>query len=297
MKNFLMTCFLVGFGLVSQAQDDLLGELDKNTKPTKTYTTATFKSTRVINGHSIETVSAKHLDFRIAHRFGALNSGYQELFGLDQSKVRISFEYGLADNLMVGVGRSSYQKTYDYFVKYKVIRQSSGETKRQKGMPISVAIFVNAATNTLATSPDMRFYNNLERQTYCAQLLIARKFSDNVSFQISPTILHRNKTEIAGDKNTLFSMGFGGRAKISKRTSLNAEYWLTPNLNAAYTNCLSLGFDIETGGHVFQLHFTNSRGMVENQFIGQTVGKWGGGDIFYGFNISRTFSFDKNTKK
>lgn len=276
------------------AQDDLMGELDKNTKPKVSYATATFKSTRVINGHSIESMAAKHLDFRISHRFGAINSGYKELFGLDQSKVRFSLEYGITDDLMVGVGRSSYQKTYDYFIKYKLLKQSSGA----RNMPVSVSLFVSDATNTLDSSPSLTFYNNLERQSYCSQILIARKFNDNISFQISPTVLHRNKTEEADDPNTLVAIGLGGRAKISKRTSINAEYWLTPQTrNSIYTNCFSVGFDIETGGHVFQLHFTNSRGMVENQFIGQTTGKWGSGDIFYGFNISRTFSFDHTTKK
>jgi len=294
MKNIFLLIGALSIAFSSMAQDDLMGELDKNTKPKVSYATATFKSTRVINGHSIESMAAKHLDFRISHRFGAINSGYKELFGLDQSKVRFSLEYGITDDLMVGVGRSSYQKTYDYFIKYKLLKQSSGA----RNMPVSVSLFVSDATNTLDSSPSLTFYNNLERQNYCGQILIARKFSDNISFQISPTVLHRNKTEEADDPNTLVAIGLGGRAKISKRTSINAEYWLTPQTRSSiYTNCFSVGFDIETGGHVFQLHFTNSRGMVENQFIGQTTGKWGSGDIFYGFNISRTFSFDRTTKK
>ena len=290
MKNMLTFLFCLSTAFAATAQDDLMNELDKETKPTTNYTTATFKSTRIITGHSNETIAAKHMDFRICHRFGALNSGYKELFGLDVARVRISFEYGITDDLMVGVGRSGLQKTYDYFVKYKLLKQSSGK----RNMPVSVSLFANAATKTLDTSPDMQFLNNMERQTYCTQVLIARKFSDNLSLQLTPTFLHRNKVETAGDPNSLMVLGMGGRTKLSKRTSLNVEYWLVPQARTAnYTNCLSLGFDIETGGHVFQLHLSNSRGMVENQFIGQTTGRWTSGDIFYGFNISRTFSFDR----
>ncbi len=290
----LLTCMLFCWATSSWAQDDLFGELDKDTKPVTNYATATFKSTRVINGHSVENMAAKHMDFRISHRFGALNSGFGELWGLDQAKARIAFEYGITDNFMVGVGRSGYQKTYDYFAKYKLLRQSSGE----RNMPLSVSVFGSVATITMPTGPDFRFNDNLQRQSYCGQLLIARKLNDKISVQISPTILHRNKVELTNDPNTLVSVGLGGRAKISKRTTLNVEYWLNPqNRNSIYTNCLSVGFDIETGGHVFQLHFTNSRSMVESQFIGQTTGQWSKGDIFYGFNLSRTFSFDGKSKK
>ncbi len=290
----LLTCMFLCWATSSWAQDDLFGELDKDTKPVTNYATATFKSTRVINGHSVENMAAKHMDFRISHRFGALNSGFGELWGLDQAKARIAFEYGITDNFMVGVGRSGYQKTYDYFAKYKLLRQSSGE----RNMPVSVSVFGSVATITMPTGPDFRFNDNLQRQSYCGQLLIARKLNDKISVQISPTILHRNKVELTNDPNTLVSIGLGGRAKISKRTTLNVEYWLNPqNRNSIYTNCLSVGFDIETGGHVFQLHFTNSRSMVESQFIGQTTGQWSKGDIFYGFNLSRTFSFDGKSKK
>lgn len=285
------------FYVTAQAQD-LLDELDKTIKPKKTYSTATFKSTRVINGHSIETISKNHLDFRISHRFGQLNDGAYNFFGLDQATMRMGLEYGLTDMLMVGIGRSTSQKTFDYFAKYKVLRQS------KEASPISVTAFASVDAISLSTSPQFRFYNNLERLTYTGQLLIARKFSERLSLQLSPTFIHRNKVELATEPNDIMAVGIGGRLKISKRTSLNAEYFyrLPMSLEAGiatnpnYYNSLSVGFDIETGGHVFQLHFTNSLGMVERQFIAQTEGNWAKGDIHYGFNISRTFSFDKKKK-
>lgn len=300
MKKYLFLLLTFISAEVARAQDDLLDELNKIQTPVVTYASATFKSTRIVSGHSIETVAAKHLDFRISHRFGALNSGYRELFGLDQAQIRFGLEFGLTDRLTVGVGRNSYQKTYDYYAKYKLLRQSSGA----KVMPVTVALLAAAYTNTLASQPGARFFNNLERQTYCGQLLIARKFGERVSLQLTPSILHRNKVETDNDANTLYSLGMGGRFKLTRRTSFNVEYYYTPTSageislrDSQFKNALSIGFDIETGGHVFQLHFTNSKGMTEKYLIGQTEGLWQNGDIFYGFNVSRVFSFDKNAKK
>jgi len=300
MKKYLFLLLISFTSTVSQAQDDLLDELNKIQKPVISYASATFKSSRIVSGHSIETVAPKHLDFRISHRFGALNSGYQELFGLDQSQIRLGFEFGLTNRLTVGVGRNSYQKTYDYYAKYKLLQQSSGA----KVMPITVALLAAAYTNTLPSQANARFFNNLERQTYCGQVLIARKFGERVSLQLTPSILHRNKVETENDANTLYSLGMGGRFKLTRRTSFNVEYYYTPTSaggvslrDPQFKNALSIGFDIETGGHVFQLHFTNSKGMTEKYLIGQTEGLWQNGDIFYGFNISRVFSFDKSAKK
>jgi Membrane bound beta barrel domain (DUF5777) len=300
MKNFFCITFTLLMAFTTQAQDDLFGELEKTQKPVTTYATATFKSTRIVSGHSIELVAANHLDFRISHRFGAVNSGFNQLFGLDQSQIRFGFEYGLTNNLTIGLGRNSYQKTYDYYAKYKLLRQSSGE----KTMPITLALLAAAYTNTMVSQAGARFYNNLERQSYCGQLLIARKFGERFSLQLTPSILHRNKTESNLDANTLYSLGVGGRYKLTRRTTFNVEYFYTPSTlgslsmrDPIYKNALSVGFDIETGGHVFQLHFTNSKGMSEKYLIGQTEGQWQSGDIFYGFNISRVFSFDKEAKK
>lgn len=299
MKLYLSLVFVL-FSSFVFAQDDLMDVLNKETPKQTTYAAATFKSTRIINGQSIETIAKKHLDFRISHRFGTINSGYKELWGLDQSRIRLGFEYGLTDNITVGVGRSSYQKTYDYFLKMKVLKQSSGV----KNIPVSVALFVSNATNTMDTSPALQFFKNLERQTYTSQILIARKFNDRLSLQLTPTVIHNNKAESILDQNTVYALGVGGRAKISKRTSFNFEYFYVPKslisgttqLDPLKTNNLSLGFDIETGGHVFQLHVSNSRGMIEKQFITGTTDSWTNGGIFYGFNISRIFSFDKSEK-
>ncbi|WP_028526087.1 DUF5777 family beta-barrel protein [Runella limosa] len=278
----------------ANAQDDLTKLLEQETPKTTDYTSATFKGTRIINGHSVETVKKNHLDFLIHHRFDRLNSGAYNLFGLDYSTVRLGFEYGLTDNIMVGVGRSSVQKTYDFFGKAKLLRQASGT----KNIPVSITGLVSAVIET-----QDKTLSTQDKTSYCTQLLIARKFNDKLSLQLNPTLLYRNRVATAAQERALFALGFGGRMKVSKRVSLNAEYYwafrdqdIINDLGDKYNNSLAIGFDIETGGHVFQLHFTNSSGMVEKQFIGDTAGSWGKGDIRYGFNVSRTFSFDKRAK-
>jgi hypothetical protein len=290
--NSARLLFLFLFPAITYAQDDLLSQLQQQDSTTAFPVIATFKSTRVVNGQSVETMKRNHLDFRISHRFGRVNSGARELFGLDQATMRMGFEYGLTDRLMIGVGRSTSQKVYDFLGKYKLIQQTAGT----RSMPVSVTLFGSLAIATV--DRDRVFQDKI---TYSGQVLIARKFGEKLSLQLSPTWLFRNHPDVAGDEKILLAVGLGGRYKLSKRVSLNGEYFFTARekntITAPYHDSMSFGVDIETGGHVFQLHFTNSLGMIEKQFIGETTGSWGKGDIHYGFNISRTFSFDKKSKR
>lgn len=273
---------------------DLFADLDNESKAasanTADYASATFKSTRVVNGHSIETIGKNNLDFRIAHRFGTLNSGSYNLFGLDNATMRIGLDYGVTDRLMIGLGRSTVDKEIDGFIKYKILRQSTGK----HNMPVTITYLGSAMHFTLKGSEDLSFNN---RMSYAHQLLIARKFSDAVSFQLSPTLVHINMVDWKNEKNNLLSLGIGGRVKISKRVALTGDYFYQFDKLTDRQNSLSLGVDIETGGHVFQLHFTNSTGMTERSFITNTTGKWGDGDIHFGFNITRLFALKKNTAK
>lgn len=299
---------LFGLGQISPAlaQDDLLQMLEKEQSKEPTYTLATFKATRLINGQTIETISKNHLNFWISHRFGAVNSGFlANFFGLDEAKIRLGLEYGLTNNWLIGAGRSSLEKTYDFYTKYKVLRQSNK-------FPVTVTGLAGWAINTMETGysmesgSEMRFNSNLERYSYWGQVLMARKFNERLSLQVMPTFLHYNKVEDPSIPNDLWALGIGGRYKLTKRFTLSGEYYHSFSDPGAYEasagktypyhDAISIGVDIETGGHVFQLHFTNSRGMIEKHFIGQTVGSWEDGDIYYGFNISRTFSFDKAAK-
>jgi len=288
------------------AQDDLLDMLEKEDAKKTTFTQATFKGTRLINGQTVETLAKQHLNFWISHRFGSINSGFIDNFlGLDEAKIRLGLEYSLTDKWLLGAGRSTIEKTYDLYSKYKVLAQSNK-------MPVTLTLYGGMTTNTMpsgyttSSGNVMRYQNNLQRQSYFGQVLIARKFSDKLSLQLMPTVLHNNKTESVYLENNLASMGFGGRYKLTNRLSVSAEYYknivdkedyVKGTGNAyPYQDSFSVGFDIETGGHVFQLHLTNSRGMTEKHFIGQTLGTWGAGDIFYGFNMARTFSLEPKKK-
>lgn len=281
------------------SQDDLMKMLDDENKNQTIYTAATFKSTRLINGQTIETVGKNQLNFWISHRFGAINSGFiDNFFGLDEARIRLGLEYGITNQLTVGIGRSSQEKMYDFYGKYKLLRQSNS-------MPVTVTLYGSNAISTTATGSPlesgtvMKYYDNIERMTYTGQILLARKFSEKFSFQIMPTILHFNRAETIDTPNNMVALGVGGRMKLSKRLSVSGEYYYADfnrPANSNYHNSLALGLDIETGGHVFQFHLTNSRGMIERQFIAQTTKQWSDGGIFYGFNIARSFSLDKKAK-
>lgn len=275
------------------AQDDLMTLANADSLGTD-YTTATFKANRLINGHSVETIPQKELLFLISHRFGTISSGAYNLFGLDQSSIRLALEYGLSDRLNIGVGRSSFQKTYDGYIKYKVLRQVTKDLSR----PVTLTAFASTALNTLKFADPERDNLFSSRLSYTYQLLIARKFNDRFSFQIAPTLVHRNLVSTVKDENNVYALGFGSRYKLTKRTSFNAEYfYLKPGSTADdYVNSFSLGFDIETGGHVFQLHATNSQGMIEKFFVAETNSSWGDGDIYFGFNISRIFDLSRDKK-
>lgn len=295
LKNKLFIVTLCTFiGLTASAQDttDIMKMLENDLEPTTDYTTATFKTTRLINGHTVENVGKGVMDVKISHRFGKINGGGYELFGLDNATMRMGFDFGLTNYLMVGIGRSTYQKTYDAFFKVKLLRQSKGK----RNMPITLSYVPTVALKTLKFEDPNRENYFTSRLFFTHQLIIGRKFSEGTSLQLMPTYTHVNLVPLATDPNDLLAIGIGGRQKISKRISLNFEYYYQipkyKTLNT--TNSLSVGFDIETGGHVFQLHFTNSQGMSERTFISETTGDWSKGDIFFGFNISRVFTLGKN---
>jgi hypothetical protein len=249
------------------------------------YVQQTFKDTRVVNGHSVETNDAGELKFIIQHRFGRVNGGGYELFGLDQSNVRIAFDYGITHNLTVGIGRSSFEKTYDGFLKYKLIKQ------KKTGFPVTITAYASMACNTLKWEDPNRKNYFTSRLYYAYQLLIARKFHDRISLQLMPTLLHRNLIPDNTVKHDVYALGAAGKFQVSKQISLQLEYYYAlPNqLAPDKTNSLSLGIDIETKGHVFQLHVSNSRGMTERFYIADTNGDVSAGDLHIGFNISRDF--------
>lgn len=277
------------FVLIStaQGQDDLLSLLGEEEETTD-YAIASFKANRVINLHSLENTSHGVLDIKISHRFGMINSGWYEMFGLDAASIRIGADYGVTENFMVGFGRSSFEKTYDGFLKYRVLRQSSGA----KVMPVTLALFSSMAVKGTRWPDPARENYFTSRLYYTHQIIVGRKFSESFSLQLSPTLVHRNLVETEAEAHDVFALATAARLKLTKRIALNTEYiYVAPNqLSEGYKNSLSIGVDIETGGHVFQLHFTNSTSMIEKGFITETTGDWTGGGIHFGFNVSRVFT-------
>ena len=278
------------FSQIAHAQDDLLGLLGED-KPEKEYIKAAFKSSRVINAHSMEFINPGTLDFRILHRFGSIDQGFKNFFGLDQATMRMGFDFGILPNLMAGVGRSTFKKEVDAFVKYAPLRQSKGPGS----FPVTVALVGGMTIDGLPWADPTRTNYFTSRMAYYFSAIIGRKFNETLTLQVSPTVVHKNLVQLQTDENDIIGVGLGGRLKLNKRMALTWDYThVLSGLPTGYYNPLSLGIDIETGGHVFQLHVSNASGMNERAFITETTGQWNKGEIRMGFNLSRMFQLKKN---
>ena len=286
MNKIIILSFLIITSTV-KAQDNLLNILGSDDE--KVFVSSLFKGTKVVNGQSVKLQAEGVLQFAIQHRFGTLNSGFYNFYGLDNSQVRIGLEYGIKDWLGLGIARSSALKTVDTNLKLRLKRQTNGSQSFPFTMVLNSAVFIKQYRWNELKDENFSFTNQL---SYTHQLLIARKINRDLTIQLSPTAVHYNLVEIENEPNDKYAIGIGGRQKLTKRISLNTEYFyqLNDKLN---NNVLSLGFDIETGGHVFQLHLSNSPAMIEPAFITKTNGSWLNGDIYFGFNISRIFIFNK----
>ena len=284
MKKLMIFTLLVS-SFFANAQDNLLNMLAGDDEPIDV--SYLFKGTKVVNGQSVELPAKGVLQFNIQHRFGTLNSGLYNLYGLDFSQVRLSFDYGIKDWLAIGIGRSSSLKTIDANSKIKLRRQV------KNGFPFTIvansAVYLKQWQYSEVQKESFLLTNQL---SYTNQILLARKINRDLTLQLSPTMVHYNLVEIKDEPNDKYAIGFGGRQKLTNRISVNAEYFYQLN-DKRNNNVLSLGFDIQTGGHVFQLHLSNSPAMIDPEFITQTTGEWLKGDIYFGFNISRVFTLNK----
>ncbi len=282
MKNLIFLFILIPC-LIS-AQEDLLNEID-NDSIGKDYEAAAFKGLKIVNFESTKMVSGKELYFVVSHRFGSVKTGIEDFFGLDQAVTRLNFIYGISDGINIGVSRSSFEKTYEASLKLRLLRQ------QKSGFPFTVVLFNSLLINTAldeAELPALEFENRLG---YATQALISSKVNKNFSLQVAPTLFHDNLVVSDLQDNTQYAIGIGGRHKLTKRWSINIDYGFHLNRasDSPFKNPLSIGFDLETGGHVFQLHFTNAQPMNVNTFLGQATGDWSEGDVFFGFNLSRVF--------
>ncbi len=289
-KKAIQFFFSILFFFYSQstnAQVDLFAE---KAEPIRDIVTSTFKTTRIVNGQSIENVGKGVLDFRILHRFGELSDGGYNFFGLDQASMRLGLDYGISKTLMVGVGRSTFDKQYDGFVKWRILSQTTGGINFPFALSYAGTMIYKSLKNPTGLSYTPY---QTDRLTYCHQLILARKFNDAFSLQLTPTLFHYNLVSTSRLPNDFYSLGIGMRQRISKRVNITSEYFYRYNKLDGYHNSFSVGVDIETGGHVFQLHVTNSTGMTERTFINETTGEWGKGNLRFGFNLSRVFTIKK----
>ena len=279
MKRSILFFLVFSFGL--NAQDDLLDMIeDDNLNSEPVF--ATFKASRIVNSQSIELPRPGTLEFMILHRFGSMSDGFYDLYGMDEAVIRFDLKYGLNDFLAFGLGRSSMNKTYDVFSKVKLLRQKQGGSST----PISLAIFTKCEIQTVVKEMDIT-----DRLTFDIQALIARKFSRSFSLQVMPTLIHRNLILDSDDSNDLFSIGLGGRMKLTKRTSINLDtFFPIGDRPGSFKQGWGLGYDIETGGHVFQVMVTNAQGSFESEYIENASGEFENFELFIGFNISRVFS-------
>lgn len=265
---------------------------ENKTVDTSKFTTKTFNGTRVINFQSVEVAPAHNLEFMIQHRLGEMSAGINSFFGLDNvASIRVGFGYSINGRLELGAGISSVEKLVDGYIKYRWLRQTKDNT-----MPISLTL-LGGMYGTLQTDPNAavngfdKYHYTWDRISYSFIPLVARKFSDRISLQLSPSYVHFNMVENITDKNEMLAMGFAGRYRFAKRMSLTLEYGLRYKsyTTQTYYNTFGLGWDIQTDGHVFQMILSNSPGITEPQYLAHTTNTWSKGQLHFGFNISRNF--------
>jgi hypothetical protein len=281
----VLSCTTYGQSLLDQLNEDNAQKKDT------VFTEATFKSTRFIGGQSVETAGKYALNVLISHRFGNINSGVHQFYGFDQSSIRLGLEYGITNRLDIGIGRSREQELVDGYFKIKLLRQATGAYN----MPISISVYSSIQVKAEKWRHPQLPFTFTNRLSYVNEFIFARKFSERFSLQVVPGYVHRNLTDSVEDKNVVPYTGMGCRMKITKRISINVEYyWIYPDMfSHKVYNPLAIGFDIETGGHIFQLHFSNSRGMQEKIMITENHNKWSHGDFGFGFNIIRLFNLKR----
>lgn len=280
IKRVTMLLLLSTSALFAQ-EDDLLKQIDTLTTNSD-FVPPAFKGLQIVTAQSTKLAAKGDLYFVVAHRFGDVSEGFDNFFGLDDAATKIGFIYGLSDNLSLSLSRETFMKTYEGAIKYRIIKQS-------EKFPVEVVGYHTVTLNSELDKDDFQKLEFSNRISYLSQLLISRRFSESFSLQLSPSYVHKNLYMPNTDEKDQMLAGFGGRYKISKRVSINAEYFVNFSESDVYKNPASLGVDIETGGHVFQLLFSNSQVNSDIGYLTNATGDWGKGNIYFGFNLYRVF--------
>ncbi|MEG0851602.1 MAG: DUF5777 family beta-barrel protein [Flavobacterium sp.] len=280
IKRVTLLLLLSSSAIFAQ-EDDLLKQID-TLSTSSDFAPPAFKGLQIVTGQSTKLAAKGDLYFVVAHRFGDVSEGFKNFFGLDDAATKIGFIYGLSDNLSLSLSRETFMKTYDAGIKYRIIKQS-------EKFPVEVVGYHTVALNSELDTDDFPKLEFANRLSYLSQVLISRRFSESFSLQLSPSYVHKNLYMPNVDEKDQMLAGFGGRYKISKRVSINAEYFVNFSDSDVYKNPASLGLDIETGGHVFQLLFSNSQINSDIGYLTNATGDWGKGNIYFGFNLYRVF--------
>jgi hypothetical protein len=277
--------FILCFPLWSFSQDNLLAEIDTDSVGNQ-GAFAVFKGLKIVNFESTKLIGGGEFLFMVSHRFGSTKHGLGDFFGLDNAVTRLNFVYGLSEGINISASRSSFQKIYETSIKYRLVRQ------REHGFPFTIVGYNSFLINTSLKHANLPKLEFKHRFGFTTQLLISRKVNNNLSLELAPTFFHDNYVAINDQDNSQYALGIGGRYKLGKRWSINMDYgWhLNRASDSPFKNPFSIGVDLETGGHVFQLHFTNAQAMNTNGFLGQATGDWSEGDVYFGFNLTRIFN-------
>ena len=288
MRHFLIF-FLLFLSFCIHSQENW--EFDK-----KDYKVKLFLDTRGVNGHTVNTLEKKVLDFRITHRFGEIGTSqsYRTLFGFDNSTdIRIALEYGITDKIMIGFGRCKgagpFLEYWDSFLKYNLYTTNKEKLK----VTASTKLFFTSMPSSNDLSSITYFNNFSHRLSYHSELSLAYQVHKKVAVQMSPGLLYRNLTNFEDD-NLLIDLATLAKIHLFKKVSLMLEHFWIINSNDyrsnKYTNPFGIGIEINTFAHVFQLNFMNSMGLGEGQFIPYTSSKWSDGEFRFGFTIARKFN-------
>ncbi|HAO14673.1 MAG TPA: hypothetical protein DDY16_02500 [Tenacibaculum sp.] len=280
-KKLILLCFIF-ITTTLNAQDDLLKELEKTDKHIDTYISPTFKTLKIGNLQSTKIAEKGDFYLIVSHRFGPISEGLDTFLGLDNANTKMELLYSFWDGIQLSISRESFDRTFALNSKFRIAKQTHK-------FPINITGYTGIYRNTLINKITYPELKDADRYSYSLQALLSRSFSKKLSLEIAPTFIRENLQDL---RNTIeanhnqFALGFGSRYKISKRISLNTEYihHFKRHNNSRYTNAYAFGMDIETGGHVFQLLFTNAQSTNEMGFISKAEG-----EIAFGFNIVRVF--------
>ena len=282
-KNKILLCLLLIYSF-SFSQGNLLKELESESENKTSNEISAFKAIKIVNTQSTKQASEKELYLYVSHRFGSVNGGIKTLFGLDIANTKIELLYGLSNNLQIGFSRESLKKTYALNAKYNLTTQTSK-------LPFTSSFYVSYNYNSSLNEDIYPNLNNSDRNFFFGQLLLSKSFSDKISLQLSPSYAKKGFTETIFEQEDNLILGVASSYRISNRLAFNIEY--SANLDrpeiSPFSDVLSFGIDIETGGHVFQLLFSNTQTIDDVSVMTDAEGSWKDGEIYFGFNILRVF--------